>query len=52
MSNIMTVLCVDNDVSCVRVFVECVTFLMNHTDHEGLFRKAGSVSRQKSIRVI
>ena len=36
----------------IRVFVECVTFLMKHTDHEGLFRKAGSVSRQKSLRVI
>ena len=34
-----------------RVFVQAVKYLEANTKCEGLFRKAGSVARQKSLRV-
>lgn len=37
---------------CVgRFFVEAVKFLEKHLSREGIFRKAGSVARQKALRV-
>ena len=34
-----------------RVFVECVCVLRRHLHSPGLFRKAGSVARQRAMRV-
>lgn len=34
-----------------RVFVEAIQFLKGSTDCEGIFRKSGSVIRQKNLRV-
>ena len=34
-----------------RVFVESVHFLERNVTYEGIFRKTGSVTRQKAIRV-
>ena len=37
--------------SLSRIFVVLVEFLEDHVHDEGLFRKAGSVGRQRSLRV-
>ena len=35
----------------IRFFVEAVRFLESHSTREGIFRKAGSVTRQKALKV-
>ena len=54
MECMFTTTCYDRlycNVRCCRFFVEAVQLLEGQSSRQGIFRKAGSVARQKALRV-